>query len=52
MAGEGRLAAVGEQAKTVVQLCEQTVEAKAGDLRGGQFQRQRNSVEAPADIDQ
>ncbi|MNF83717.1 hypothetical protein D3C84_660460 [compost metagenome] len=49
--GERRLAAVGEQTKTVLQLCEQTVEAKAGHLCRRQFQGQRNAVEAPADVD-
>ncbi|MNO93644.1 hypothetical protein D3C76_852470 [compost metagenome] len=47
----GRLAAVGEQAKTFLQLRQQTAEAKVGDLRGREFQGQRNAVQALADLD-
>ena len=41
----------GELAKAALQLPEQTFEAKAGDLPGRQFQRQRDAIEATADID-
>ncbi|MNP60547.1 hypothetical protein D3C76_1556410 [compost metagenome] len=51
MPAQGRRVAVGQSAKTLLQLRQQTLQAKVRDLRGRQFQGQRNAVQAPADID-
>ncbi|KPA96414.1 hypothetical protein PF70_03544, partial [Pseudomonas asplenii] len=51
MAAQWRLAALGQQAKAVLQLREQAVQAEVVDLGGGQFDGQWNAVQAAADLD-
>jgi hypothetical protein len=52
LARDGRPAATGEQAELVVEARRDALDRQHLDPRGGQLDRQRDAVQAPADLDQ